>query len=190
MHVKSLIPRNCAADFNDAQFDCIGLVASFIGDAAAPHKISAKAHNNMFAFNLAAFSLKITPFSSQTFGVCLHNEYGCLRYDAASIPLAAAAFRISAPSIRKTGAGFNDTTASPPFPNPDFRMLIFSLHNIPIDLQSRHKNAKQENKYSMYLAVTAACDKDQAAWKDLAAFATNYAKFKTCVANIKTLAEA
>ena len=69
-------------------------------------------------------------------------------------------------------------------------MLIFSLHNIPIGLQSRHKNAKQENKYSMYLAVTAACDKDQAAWKDLAAFATNYAKFKTCVANIKTLAEA
>ncbi|MEK7677730.1 MAG: hypothetical protein AAB676_18020 [Verrucomicrobiota bacterium] len=51
-------------------------------------------------------------------------------------------------------------------------------------------NAKQENKYTMYLAVKAACDKDQAAWKDLAAFANSCAKFNTCVTNIKSLAEA
>lgn len=38
-------------------------------------------------------------------------------------------------------------------------------------------NKYQEDKLSMYLAVKSACDKHQAAWNSLPAFATNYAAF-------------
>jgi hypothetical protein len=49
--------------------------------------------------------------------------------------------------------------------------------------------AKQENKLSMYLAVKAVCDRNNATWQTLPAFADAYAEFGTHVSNIQTLAQ-
>lgn len=45
-------------------------------------------------------------------------------------------------------------------------------------------NRRQEDKLSMYYAVIAACDKHNAAWAGLAAFATGYTAFQGHVATI------
>lgn len=49
--------------------------------------------------------------------------------------------------------------------------------------------AKQENKLSMFLAVKLVCDRNNATWPTLPAFADAYTEFGTHVSNLQTLAQ-